>query len=91
MATYKDRFTWLADSRTNGDRGVAFAKDFGGRGLSYWPTEYGGRPLPGMAMKAFKSPEDAVDAALAQTPDDRKDAEKKEAEARAEWARRSKK
>lgn len=86
--TYRERFFWLVDTKTHGDRGVAYAKDFGGRGLSYWPTEWGGRPLPGLEMKAYSTPQSAVDAALNMTAAERHAAEKKNAKARIEWDRK---
>lgn len=86
--TYRERFKWLVDGRTNGDRGVAYAKNFNGPRRSYWPTEYNGRPLPGLEMKAWRTPEAAVDAALRLTPEQRAEGERKNAEAREVWRKR---
>lgn len=85
MASYRDRFLWLADSLTHGARGVAYMNNFAGRGLSYWPTEWSGRPVVGLEMKAFRTPEAAVDAALAITPDQRAAAEAQNAARRKFW------
>ncbi len=85
LKKYYDRFTWLTEDRTHGQRGVAYVKDFGGPGKSYWPTEYGGRPVVGFQGKTYNTPEAAVDAALDQTPAQRTAAEQQDAEARAKW------